>query len=98
MDFFDITFFQHDNPPPQVHIDNIKPEYVWTNSIHISSSQDDFERPKISIHLHTESDLISFVNSVKWAYESYLRRKKQRECSENLRDTLNKYFKEKDNA
>jgi hypothetical protein len=71
MEFYDSVFFQIDCPPPKAIINKPVQGDAWTNTLRISMVTGQYSPSNITFHLRTESDLISFVNSVKSAYDKY---------------------------
>lgn len=64
------TFFVDKGEVPKTELECNKIDEPWQATIKIKH-----DHTGIILYLKDESDLISFVNNVKWAYEQYRKRK-----------------------
>lgn len=71
MRLYEICFFQDSFPPPKLIIDTPRPGDPWTNTIKLEMVDEYYNPSTITFFLRNESALISFVNSVKSAYNKY---------------------------
>jgi len=74
MEFHEIAFFKDRGNVPITKIHDQATDDTWPNTLTINMESESTKRSQIKFYLRNESDVISFVNSVKWAYEDYRRR------------------------
>jgi hypothetical protein len=71
MRFYETSFFQDNSPPPKLIINKSSSVGPWYLTAKLNMRDENYNPSEIVLYLRGESDLISFVNSVKSAYDKY---------------------------